>query len=166
MNETSSKKKGFSTLDVLIVFGIVVIVLGMIGQNVAVHLVKRHQTAELFEVSFVVRSYGVDEAEALIAAQQKSAAGLPCFYEEKQIGALRTVKRVDIANNGEQEGVHLTLCDLTGTVSVYGRQQDGSPVLYGCGEVKVGDILLISVEKRMVSMEITAVNVKKNEKPT
>lgn len=167
MTETTDKKKGFSALDALIVFGVLVIVLGMVGQNVAVHMVERMQKSELFELSFVVRSYDIEDAKALIAAQQGSSGGLSLTYEEKTIGTLLTVSRVDIPKGAEGDGaVHESLCDLTGIVCVYGREEGDTPLLYGPGEVQVGDVLLVSVEKRMLALEITAVNVKKNEKPT
>ncbi|MBP3322513.1 MAG: hypothetical protein J6M12_09160 [Clostridia bacterium] len=163
MNE--QKRKGFSALDTLIVLTVVLLVLGMIGQGVAVHLLDRAQKAEEFEISFLVRSYSSVSSKELIDAQAVSGEGLACICGERELGKVKSLHKTVIPAEGES-AEHPALCDLTGILLSYGRVEDDQNLLYGYGEISVGDILVVSVNGKALAMEITGVNVKKIEKST
>ena len=161
MVEKTNEKRGFSALDVFIVFGIILIVFGMIGQSVAVHFAERYQKSEIFEVSFVVRSYDKGEAQMLLTAQGKDDKGLLCKYGDLTVGYLQMLGSVALPSP-DGEGTHSTLCDLTGIADLYGRSNGEDSIIYGCGHLEKGDVLLLSIDQKALALEITAVNVKKN----
>jgi sortase (surface protein transpeptidase) len=163
-----TKAKRFSLLDAFIVFGALLIVLGMIGQSVSVRLYERWQKSESYAVSFAIHSCDRKTALLLVEEQAKRSS-VSCYYGEKAVGYLSRVKVKDLLAEDGGEEAHQTLCDLTGTVILYGREKDGNPFFYGIGRAEVGDTVLLSLEKRVYAFEITdvnALNVKKNEKPT
>ena len=160
------EKKGFATLDVFIVIGAILLVLGMIGQNLAVYYLNRRDSAEDFEISFVVRSIEKEEAQRILSSQEQSEQGLSCTVGESVVGRFGTLHRADIPALDQEQGVHPHLCDLTGILVSKGRSTMEQTLLFGYGAVAVGDVLMVDTEQGALALEITGVNVKKNEKST
>ena len=164
MNE--EKKKGLSTLDAFLIIGVILVVIGMIGQNAAVYLMDQKNKAESFEVSFVVRSYEKNAAGALMEAQNASETGLACTVGDTVVGYIGTLHQTDILVGNEGSDVNERLCDMTGILLSSGKSTQSENLLYGYGAIAPGDVLVVSVQGKGVTLEITGVNVKKIEKST
>ncbi len=161
---SENKKKGFSALDAWIVIGAVLLVLGMIGQSVAVEFIDRKNSSEEFELSFLVRSYGSADAQNLLQAQSDAGEeGLSCHYRDKEVCRVKNVHLEP--QNGAESGVE-GYCTITGILSAKGYTEGEKHYLYGYGEIAEDDVLVLSVAGRALSMEITKVNVKKNQNNT
>ena len=162
---TENKKKGFAALDVMIVFGAVLLVIGMIGQNLAVHYLDRRSSSEEFELSVLVRSYAVADAQLLLNEQAEAGEnGLSCDYRDKTVCNVKNLHTEPI--DGQESEGYPTLCRLTGVLSAKGYTEGENFYLYGYGEIAEDDILVLSVAGKTLSLEITKVNVKKIQKNT
>ncbi len=164
MNE--EKKKGLSTLDAFLIIGVILIVIGMIGQNAAVYLLDQRNKEESFEVSFVVRSYDKNAAKTLIEAQNSSETGLSCTVGDTVLGYIGTLHQTDILTGTGEVDANERLCDMTGILLSSGKSTQNENLLYGYGAVAPGDVLVVSVQGKGLALEITGVNVKKIEKST
>lgn len=163
---TERKKKNFSALDAFIVLGVVLLILGMVGQNVAVYLIDSEHSKEEFELSFVVKTYENADAQTLLKAQNDAGEeGLTCYYKEQAVCSVKSL-HVEPLVGQSGDGGAATLCRVTGILSAKGYVKGGVTYLFGYGEIAEEDILVLSVEGRTVSFELTKVNVKKVENNT
>ncbi|MBQ8216262.1 MAG: hypothetical protein IJZ33_08370 [Clostridia bacterium] len=164
---SENKKKGFSALDAWIIIGAVLLVLGMIGQSVAVEFIDRKNSSEEFELSFLVRSYGSADAQILLQAQSDAGEdGLSCSYRDQEVCRVKNLhlEPQNEAESGVEGGA--PYCTITGILSAKGYTEGEKYYLYGYGEIAEDDVLVLSVADRALSMEITKVNVKKIQNNT
>ena len=164
---TENKKKGFSALDVLVVLGAVLVVLGMIGQNVAVYLLDRAHSKEELELSYLVRTYESSDAQTLSKALEGAGEdGLACLYGDKAVCYMKSLHIEEQQENAESKQGASRMCSVTGVLLAKGYLENENTCVFGYGEVAQGDVLVLSVSGRTLSLEITKVNVKKNENNT
>ena len=162
-----NKKRGFSALDVFVVLGVILLVLGMIGQNVAVHLVDKQKSRESFELSFVVKTYENADAQDLLKKQGEAGEeGLFCYYLENAVCNVKSLHVEPYGQPSDDDSESTSLCRITGILAAKGYTEGEKNYLYGYGEISDEDVLVLSVAGKSLSFEITRVNVKKVENNT
>ena len=131
--------KRLTALDVFLIAGVILLLLAVIGQDIAVYALDRQNRAERFEISFVLRSVEKTGAERLVQARL-SAGDMLVTADGKEIGKVNGGLEIS-----SEESEHL--CSVSGVMISSGRTVNGGCRLYGIGkDVEEGDRIYVLFE--------------------
>ena len=158
MEKTRNSKRSFSIkpLDAFIICAIFLVIVAVIGQDVAVYFINQRNSSSSLRINFVARSVEKEEASVLAQAQSNSLKGLDV---RKGLRSLGNLEGEFLTTEIFVEGVESShLCDLSGTMIGKGRTENGTVSLYGYGEIKEGDVLSVYVNGTLIRLELTAIS--------
>lgn len=153
---TGKGKLSVKPMDVFIICAVFLVIVAVIGQDIAVYLINKADSSEQLRIDFVARSVEKTDAEALTEAQNRSEKGLDVRSGLRSLGSLDgEISASNVVVEGE-ESTHL--CDLTGSMLCRGKTENGTVSLHGYGEVKEGDILSVYVNDTLIFVELTEIS--------
>ncbi|MBQ9468781.1 MAG: hypothetical protein IJU52_07235 [Clostridia bacterium] len=123
-NEQSVKKR-INAIDLFLIIGVLLVLVAIIGQDVAVYMINRQDKSDRFEVFFSIRS--VEEANVdQLADLRLSSSQVIVSVDGRELGKVNGG-----LERGSAENAHLY--SVTGSMYVYGRNADGLcyPFAYG-----------------------------------
>ena len=132
-NNDNGKKK-FSAVDVFLIVGALLLLLAVIGQDIAVYVINEKNRSDRFEVTFRIRSVNKTYAEQLVNARIASDE-LVVSENGRELG-----KVVGALTISEEESANLY--SVSGTMTVRGTVKEGLYYPYGYGKaLREGDRL-------------------------
>ena len=154
---TAQSKRKLTVIDVFLIVGALLVLIAIVGQDVAVYFINRRDRAERFEVSFTLRSVESSDAEALVAARL-AVDEMTVQNDGKTLGSVKGGLTISQAENDH-------LSSVTGTLSAVGRTKEGVCYIYGFDKpLRVGDRMYVifeadggSASGKGYTLEVTAI---------
>ena len=137
-SENKTEKRRPTLIDLFVIIGALLLVIAVVGQDVAVYMINRGDRSERFDVVVYIPSLDASTAEELKNARI-SAGEMQVIYDGTQLGTVNGGFTESSADGGYVK--------LKGDLRTYGKTTDGECRLYGYNRVfRQGDRLYVIFE--------------------
>ena len=151
MKSAEKTKKKLNVPDIIIIVTVILVILAVLGQDLAVYLINRRESSATLKLSFVAKPVEIDDAARWIKQEDLSQVQIGSAAKGDISGELT---QSPLLVDGQQSE---HLCALSGMLVCQGRLEDREYSIYGYGKVAVGDVLPVYFENTLTALEVTAV---------
>ena len=135
--EKTDQRKKPTVIDIFIIVSAILLLVAVVGQDVAVYMLNRSDRSQRFRIEFVIPSIESGHAEQLRSARV-GAETMNILFEKKELGS------VDGGFTTESTGSYVT---LRGVMKAQGKSVDGECRVYGFDRLfRSGDRLFVTFE--------------------